>query len=332
MTESKDGTNEEEKPLAEVRFELPIYIPLPDGVYKVYVSSMVAEAKLRRIDKHTPMSESVKVSKNVIRYVPDLRYDPFNSTEVTVMYRPSPDVLRKLEDSELEDKDPYTKGPINPLLEESLLFVNKIVSTYQYCSGNVAIGRVQTWDIGIIQMAVRPHPRSSPGTIKSYSLIGYSRSTNFTRAPTDREALVQIVDKVKRDWSVSTQTRLLLTARYLYLMGEFSASVITAQSALELFLSRRLENHLTHIIIRRRHKDESIPLNQAGLSIMIRNGLKQAIGKCLSDIDSSLAQEVSEARKQRNDIIHGGTEPSMVDADRCIKTFSRAIDRLDSEL
>jgi len=346
MVEPKINTDEKEKPqgyrfaptlysqyLAEAKFELPIYIPMPDGAYKIHANSMVAEVKLRRIDKHTSMSKSVKASKNVIKFVPNLRHDPFNSTEVTMRFRPSPDVLRKLEDSELEDKDPYTEGTINPLLEESLLFVNKIVSTYQYYSGNAAIGRVQPWDIGIFHMLVGPYPKSPPSTATSYTQIGYSRPTKFTTgSPTDKGVLAQIVDKVKRDWSISAQTRLLLTARYLYLMGAFSAAVITAQSALELFLSRRLETHLKHITIRRKRKEEHVPLKRAGLSLMIKNGLKQAIGKHLSDIDSSLAQEVAKARKLRNDIIHDGIDASMVDADKCIKTFSRAIDELDSKL
>ena len=319
--------------LAEVEFELPIYIPIPDGVYKVYANSMVAEVKLRRISKITSMSKSVRTSQNVIKFVPELRHDPFNGTEVSMRYKPSPDVIRKLKDSEHWDKDPYTEGPINPLLEESLLFVNKIVSTYQYYSGNAAIGRVQTWDIGVVRMLVGPQTRSTPSTVTISSQIGYTRPTVFTTgSPTEKDVLAHIIDKTKNVWTISSQKRLLLTARHLYLMGEYSTAVITSQSALELFLSRRLEYYLVDITIRKGRKEEHIPLKRAGLSHMIKHGLKQAIGKRLSDIDSSLAQGVTQARKLRNAIIHDGIDASMLDADKCIKTFSRVIDELESEL
>jgi hypothetical protein len=319
--------------LVDTKFEIPIYIPIPDGKYEVHANSMNALVRLRRIIKPTIVSKSVKTSKNVISFVPNLRYDPFNSTEVTMRFKPSHDTLHRMENPNLEETDPYTNGPIDPLMKECLLFLNKIVTTYQYYSGNSVIGKVQTWDIGVFNAHLMPYPIKSPSTVKIISQIGYSRATIHTNGPpTNREVLNQMVDAMKRDWSISVDSKLLLTARHLYLMGEYSAAVITAQTAVELFLSKLLSIHIEHIIIHSKRKEERIPVEEAGLFRMTKFGLKQAFGRSLSEIDSSLNQEVTKSRKLRNDIVHEGLDATMIDADKCIRAFSKTIDKLDSEL
>ena len=328
-TRNKFELDEHKKYVVETRFELPIYIPIPDGIYEIRAKSMNALAKLHRVNKSTSVSKAVSVSENAFIYVPHLRYDPFNSTEILMRFEPSLDTIRKLKSPEQGETDPYTNGPIDPILQESLLFVNKLVSTYQYYSGNTAIGRIQTWDIGNFNVRLMPLPIESPSTIRIIAGIGYSRPMKSgIGPPTDKETLDEITDKVKREWKVPTQTRLLIAARHLYLMGEYSAAVVTAQSALELFLSRNLGKHLEYITIQRKRKKTQIPLKRATLSTMLDEGLKQAIGKKLNALDSTLAQRNKESRRVRNDVVHEGLEATMNDADKCIKTFSEVIGEL----
>lgn len=312
--------------LAEIKFILPVFIPLPDGKYQVLFDGRKAEVSLKRIEKITPFSKFIKGPVEGKIFIPHLRYDPFNGTEVIVTFKPTAKELRKLEDPEKQDKDPYAEGTIDPGLEASLLFLNKLIRTYQYLTGNTAAGKIQPWDVGIFDVRAGPYPKSPPGTAVTYKHYGFSRPTTVTTVPITEEIIVrELKEKVESNWDVPNYYQLLLTARYLYLSGDFTASIITAQSALESYLSIALCRHISHIKVKKKQKEINVDIKKAGLYRLYHEGLKQAIGRSLSDIDASTYSRVNNARTKRNAIIHDGEDASMNEADMHISAFWDAL-------
>lgn len=317
------------KYLAQVKFTLPVYVPLPDGKYHVRIDGRKADIDLKRVKKKTPFSSIIKADDDVVVFTPHLRFDPFNATSVVVTFKPTAEELRLLEDPDKQKRDPYTEGTIDPGLQASLMFLNKMLRVYQFLTNNTALGRIQPWDVGIFDLRVGPYPKSPPGSGVTYKHFGFSRPTTFTKAPVVEEEFVdEIRNKIGSNWDVTQHDQLLLTARYLYLAGDFAAAIITAQSALESYLSTSLSKHIEHIKVKRRKKTLSVPVDRAGLALMCKEGLEQAVRNRLSDISSPLSREVNEARLKRNRIIHDGESASMEEADSGISAFQNAIDVL----
>ncbi|MCF2138198.1 MAG: hypothetical protein K9W43_13285 [Candidatus Thorarchaeota archaeon] len=189
--------------LAEIKYILPIYIPIPDGAYDVHLKDAKAEVTIKRVNKITQVSKMIEAAENTIKWSPYLRYDPFSSSFVTVRFRPSRNVLKALESADMQAKDPFTEGTIDPCLEESLKFINKILRVYQYITGDVGNGQVQPWDVGMFDLIVGPYPKSPPGTAISYKQIGFARPLTFTSgSPTSLEKVSAIKDRLESSWDV----------------------------------------------------------------------------------------------------------------------------------
>jgi hypothetical protein len=326
---------------AQITFDLPVYIPLPDNIYPVRVGSRVAHIRLVRFEISGELGETlydmlekeVQFPRDVPLSVPLLRNDPFNQSQVTVMFRPTIDELKKVENPKLEEKDPYTNGTIHSILNTSIQFVNKLLEAYQHVSGIAAIGFLQPWDISRIDGGIIPLSKEHPHQGLVMTHIGFSRLIRGSKRPFINEEQLKRISEIALVPKLPTQYRLLISARYMYLMGEYSASVIMGQSALETYLrTLLLEKSVTHIPIIEKGKERKWPVRNAGLKRLYNEGLSEIVGKRLDEYDSDLAKEVDKARKIRNDIIHKGKAVSMNEGNSCIVAFAKALHQISQLL
>ncbi|MHA1862633.1 MAG: hypothetical protein ACTSWA_02605, partial [Candidatus Thorarchaeota archaeon] len=107
-----------------ITLHLPVYIPLPDDVYPVIVNNRAAHIRLSRYDIHNENKEILldslakehNIPRDIPLSVPLLRSDPFNQSQVIVMFKPTIEELKKFENPDLEEQDPYTKSTIDSIL------------------------------------------------------------------------------------------------------------------------------------------------------------------------------------------------------------------------
>jgi len=323
---------------ASITFDLPVFIPLPDNVYQVRVNGRVAHIRLTRIDLQGELKEflydvlekETHIARGTPLRVPLLRFDPFNQSQVTVMFKPTVEELKRVETPDLEELDPYTKSTIDSLLDASLRFVNKLLEVYQYISGEASIGFLRPWDISRYDGSILPLSKEHPHQGLTISHVGLSRLNHASQNPFINDEQAKIISVQAAGKGIPSHNKLLISARYLYLMGDYSTSIIVSQSALEVFLQiLLLEKEIPHFpIITNKGRKVRMRSKGAGLKRLCNEGLKKALGKSLYEIDASLGAEVDRARETRNEIIHDAKVASMREGDRSIRAFSRAIEEI----
>ena len=322
---------------ASITFDLPVYIPLPDNVYQVRANGRVAHIRLTRIGLQGELKEflydvlekETHIPRETPLRVPLLRFDPFNQSQVTVMFKPTVEELKRVENPDLEELDPYTKSTIDSLLNASLQFVNKLLEVYQHVSGEASIGFLRPWDISRYDGGILPLSKEHPHQGLIISHIGLSRLIHASKNPFINDEHTKTISIQAAGKGIPSYYRLLISARYLYLMGDYSTSIIVSQSALEVFLQiLLLEKGITDLPIAGKGRKKSIRSKGAGLKRLCNEGLKEVLGKNLYEIDTSLGKEVDEAREIRNEIIHDAKVASMREGDMSIRAFSGAIEQI----
>ncbi len=319
---------------AMVTLHLPIYIPLPDDIYPVIVDERVAHIRLERFETKNEIKERIfellerehDFSRDVPLSAPLLRSDPFNQSQAIVMFKPTVEELKKFEGSEKEKIDPYTKATIDSLLDTSLKFVNRLLESYQHVTGLCAIGFLRPWDVGQYEGGIVPISKENPQQGVTISHIGFARNIWGSKKPFLSDTQVDRISKIARLKEFPNHFRLLISARFLYLMGDYSAAIITAQSALEIYLQGLLVGRgVSHIRIRTRSGERLWPLRNLGLKRLYNEGMVELVGKSISEHDEQLGIALDKARQIRNKIIHEGHNASIEEGNDCLQAFAKAI-------
>lgn len=316
--------------VAEYLYILPVYLLLEKGEYNVHVGARKGTVWIDDVSISTPISKFLKTDDDSRICIPGVRHDPFNRTQVRVWFEPTLEEIRLLNTPDAWVRDPFSDGSYEPLLCTSLEFVNKLIQAYQVHSGDETFERVQPWEIGYFKANMKIPKKHLIRPIHEKFIGGGGRPIAIIKGtPPKYDISDRIRKTLSKNWRLPIHKQLLMTARYLYLRGDYSTALITSQTALESYLGNRL--HMRGIQqIKVPGKSKLVSVRKIGLTNLCYHGLKALCGKSLKELNKKTNSDILKIQRKRNRIIHEGMEATILDADFTIKVCTRAIEELGS--